>query len=260
MSLNISFSAYKLVTTPFSWAYDLEDMGFQGWEIVSEARQKISPETLPEIRDIINSTKLKISVHAPFSDLNLAALNDAIWNETINQIRQCIELSADFSDRIVVHPGILSPLGNQMPDKAYQRNVEGLKILCGHAKEYGVRVCLENMINMDKMFCRTPHELLGMIEAVDHECMGMTFDIGHANTTKTVADFLKQKAHITHIHAHDNHGVTDEHLEVGTATVNWNMVLKELKEFDGTVVIEARNIEEGKRGLKFIRDHEKAHP
>ena len=259
MSLRMSFSAYKLVNTPFEWAYGLEDMGFQGWEIVSEGKQRLTPETLPEIRDIIGSTDLQITVHGPFSDLNCASLNDAIWNETIRQIGQCVEYCADFSDIVVVHPGILSPLGGQLPDQAWERNVEALRRICDHSKDYGVTICLENMINMDKLLCRAPSEIFGMIEAVGRENIGMTFDIGHSNTVGNVPDFLKEKARFTHIHVHDNHGIKDEHLEVGVGTVDWGKALSALKDYKNVMVIEARNLEEGGRSLKFIRDWERSH-
>lgn len=252
MSL-ISFSAYKLVNYPFSWALGLEDIGFGGWEIVSEGRQKITAESLPEIRDIIESTDLRITVHGPFSDLNLASLNDPIWNETIKQIEQCVELSSDFTDRIVVHPGALSPLGNQMPDKAWDRNVEGLRMICDHARDYGVQICLENMPNMEKLLCRTPDELFGMTDAVDRENMGTTFDVGHANTTKNIPAFLKHKARITHAHIHDNQGVADQHLELGKGTIDWSFVLREMKGFEGVMVVEGRSVEEGKNSLEHIR-------
>jgi sugar phosphate isomerase/epimerase len=259
MSMKMSFSAYKLVNTPFEWAYNLEGMGFQGWEIVSEGKQKLTSESLPPIRDIINSTGLEISVHGPFSDLNCASLNDAIWNETIKQIDQCVELCADFSDVVVVHPGILSPLGNQLPDKAWERNVEALRAVCDHAKDYRVTICLENMINMEKLLCRTPSEIFGMVEAVDRENIGMTFDIGHSNTMRNVPDFLKEKAKFTHVHVHDNHGVKDEHLEVGTGTVDWDRALSALRDYKGIAVVEARSLEEGGRSLKFIKEWEQNH-
>lgn len=256
MSLKLSFSAYKLVNTPFEWAYDLEEMGFQGWEIVSEGKQRLNSETVPLMRDIIATTGLEITVHGPFSDLNLASLNDAIWNETIKQICQCVELCSDFSNVVVVHPGILSPLGNQLPDQAWERNVASLRAVCDHARDYGVTICLENMINMDKLLCRTPSEIFGMVEGVDRENIGMTFDIGHANTMKNVPGFLKEKAKFTHVHVHDNHGIKDEHLQVGTGTIDWDKALRELKDYKGMMVIEARNLEEGGNSLKFIRERE----
>lgn len=253
--MRLGFSAYKLVTRPFNWAYGLEDMGFDGWEIVSEGQQKLTKETLPEFKDIISSMGLEITVHGPFSDLNPASLNDAIWNETIRQIKQCVELSADFSRIVVVHPGILSPLGSQMPDRAWARNVDALKELCKHAEEHGVTLCLENMPDMEKLLCRTPHEVFGMAESAG--CIGMAFDVGHANTMKNTDDFLKEKGKFTHVHIHDNHGKKDEHLELGKGTVDWGRVLPELKDFKGMTVIEARSIEEGMRSLEYVRNWEK---
>lgn len=249
----ISFSAYRMVNFPFSWALGLADLGFDGWEIVSEGRQKITAETLPEVRDVIASAGLKITVHGPFSDLNLASLNDPIWNETIRQIQQCVELSSDFSDVVVVHPGALSPLGSQLPDKAWDRNVEGLRILCDHALDYGVQICLENMPNMEKLLCRTPDELFGMADAVGRENMGTTFDAGHANTTKNIPAYLRHKSRITHVHIHDNQGSADQHLEIGRGTIDWEYLLPELKGFEGVMVIEGRSIEEGKGSLEYVK-------
>ena len=39
-----SFSSSKLVDRPFDWAYQLEDLGYSGWEIVHEGRQRLTPE------------------------------------------------------------------------------------------------------------------------------------------------------------------------------------------------------------------------
>ncbi|WP_231845219.1 sugar phosphate isomerase/epimerase family protein [Methanocella paludicola] len=251
----MGFSAYKLVTKPFDWAAGLEDMGFDGWEIVSEGQQKITKESLPGFMDIINSMDIEITVHGPFSDLNPASVNDAIRDETIRQIRQCVELSADFSRIVVVHPGILSPLGSQMPDEAWTRNVDALRELCKHAGEHGVTLCLENMPNIEKLLCRTPYEIFGMAESVG-DGIGMTFDVGHSNTMRNTAEFLKEKAKFAHVHIHDNHGIKDEHLELGKGTVDWGRVLPELKDFKGMAVVEARSLEEGRRSLEFIRKRE----
>lgn len=253
--MKVGFSAYKLVTKPFDWAAGLEDMGFDGWEIVSEGQQKITKDSLPGFMDIIDSMNIEITVHGPFSDLNPASVNDAIRDETIRQIKQCVELSADFSKIVVVHPGILSPLGSQMPDEAWTRNVDALKELCMHAEEYGVTLCLENMPNIEKLLCRTPSEIFGMTESVG-DSIGMAFDAGHSNTMKNTAGFLKEKEKFTHVHIHDNHGIKDEHLELSKGTVNWDRVLPELKDFKGMTVIEARSLEEGRRSLEYIRKRE----
>ena len=45
-----SFSSSKLVDRPFDWAYQLEDLGYSGWEIVNEGRQKLTRENLAEAK------------------------------------------------------------------------------------------------------------------------------------------------------------------------------------------------------------------
>ena len=204
----ISFSAYRMVNYPFSWALGLEDLGFEGWEIVSEGRQKITKETLPEVRDIIGTMDLKITVHGPVfrPQPRLAHRPDLGGDDPAGQaMRRAVRR---IYGRRRGAPGLLSPLGNQMPDKVWERNVEALRAICDHAKDYGVRICLENMPNMEKLLCRTPEELFGMVESVDRDNLGTTFDAGHANTTKNTAKYLKEKSRISHVHIHDNKGTT----------------------------------------------------
>jgi len=58
-----------------------------------------------------------------------------------------------------------------------------------------------------------PEELLGMVEGI--EGVGITIDIGHANTVGKVPEFLPFLKRAAHLHVHDNHGVSDEHLALG---------------------------------------------
>jgi sugar phosphate isomerase/epimerase len=106
---------------------------------------------------------------------------------------------------------------------------------------------------MEKLLCRTPDELFGMADAVGRENMGTTFDAGHANTTKNIPAYLKHKARITHMHIHDNQGSADQHLEIGKGTIDWEYLLRELKGFEGVMVIEGRSIEEGKGSLEYVK-------
>ena len=106
-----SFSSSALVDRPFDWAYQLEDLGYTGWEIVNEGRQRLTKENVPEAQNISETTKLEITIHLPYSDLNLASMNQPIWDETVRQMKKCLSLASDFSRLAVVHPGHLSPLG-----------------------------------------------------------------------------------------------------------------------------------------------------
>ncbi|MBE0522467.1 MAG: sugar phosphate isomerase/epimerase [Candidatus Methanoperedenaceae archaeon] len=250
--MNISFSSLALVNDPFDWAYDLEDLGFTGWEIVSEGKQQLNEETLLKITNVLETTDLAFTLHLPFSDLNLASLNNPIWKETIKQMTMCLGKASDFIELAVVHPGHLSPLGMQVPELAWQANIEGLRSICDAAFDYGVTVGVENMVNMKFILGKQPGEILGMIDSLERENVGLTLDVGHANTNGLLPDFLKEMDSVVHVHLHDNSGRTDEHLEVGKGTINWKEVVQGLDAYKGRKVIEARTIEEGTASLRYL--------
>jgi sugar phosphate isomerase/epimerase len=248
-----SFSSSKLVDRPFDWAYQLEDLGYSGWEIVNEGRQKLTPESLVEAKKIIETTDLTITIHLPYSDLNLASVNQPIWEETVRQMKSCLEISSDFARLAVLHPGHFSPLGMQMQDSAWSQAILGIQQVCDRAADLDIKIAIENMVNMPAVLGRRPEEILGILETVDRENAGFIFDVGHANTNGNVLDFLKLKDKIIHIHMHDNHGERDEHLPVGNGTVPWKKVVSCLRDYKGRIVTESRSLEEGQRSVNRLK-------
>jgi sugar phosphate isomerase/epimerase len=251
-----SFSSSALVDKPFDWAYQLKDLGYTGWEIVQEGRQRLTTENIKEAKNIVDTTGLVITIHLPYSDLNLASMNQPIWDESVRQMKNCLSLACDFADLAVVHPGHLSPLGAQMPDKAWSQNILGIQQVCDHASELGFTIAVENMVNMAAILGRRPEEMLGIIETVDRENLGFILDVGHANTNSNIDKFLGDKelmARLIHTHIHDNHGDRDEHLPVGSGTVPWERVIGAFKGYKGRMVTESRSLVEGEMSVKSLK-------
>ncbi|MCZ7355931.1 MAG: sugar phosphate isomerase/epimerase [Candidatus Methanoperedens sp.] len=252
--MKLSFSSLALVNDPFDWAYDLEELGFTGWEVVSEGKQQLNDETLSKIRNIVETTDLVLTLHLPFSDLNLASLNHPIWKETTRQMCKCLERASDFIELAVVHPGHLSPLGMQLPEMAWRQNIEGLRSVCDFAGDYGISIGVENMVNMQHIFGKQPGEILGMIESLERENAGLTLDMGHAHTNGMVSEFLKDLGRVIHVHLHDNKGRRDDHLELGKGNIKWDEVMGKFDGYKGRFVIEARTVEEGTASLKYLHN------
>ena len=251
--MKVSFSSLALVNNPFDWAYDLEDLGFSGWEVVSEGKQQLNDGTLSQIKNIIETTNLVLTLHLPFSDLNLGSLNHPIWKESIRQMKKCLERASDFVELAVVHPGHLSPLGMQLPDMAWQQNIEGLRDICDFADNFGIKIGVENMPNMQQIFGKQPGEILGMIESLERENVGLTLDTGHANTNGLVSEFLSDLSKVVHVHLHDNKGRSDEHLELGKGNINWKEVIPKFRGYKGRFVTEAKTVEEGRASLEYLK-------
>jgi sugar phosphate isomerase/epimerase len=253
MSTRPFFSSSAKVWDDITWVYGIEEAGYEGWEIVADGNYRLDkPASFKKIEEIIATTKLKITVHAPYGDLNLATLNDPIWRESIRQICSCIEHASQLTDRVTIHPGYLSPIGKLMPQKVWGLQKEALRQIGNCAVEHSVLACLENMVGIKEFLCRRPEELIGMTEEI--EGIGMTFDFGHANTVGMVNDFLSFVCQAHHIHIHDNHGMSDEHLALGAGTINWESVGKTITaDYSGAVVIEGRSLEEARTSLQVFR-------
>lgn len=247
------FSSSSKVWEDPEWIIGIEEIGYDGWEISADGQYRLDdPVKRKRITDVLASTQLRITVHAPYGDLNLASMNYPIWRESIRQICLCIEHSADLTDRVTIHPGYLSPLSKLDPGRAWSLQKDALREIGGVAEEYGTLACLENMISIKEFLCRDPGELFGMIDGIDG--IGITIDIGHANTTKTVQEFLQHLSGADHLHIHDNHGESDEHLALKRGTIDWDQVEKAvLESYSGIIVIEGRDLDEARESLAIAR-------
>lgn len=253
MTLLPYFSSSSKVWEDIQWVYGIEEAGYTGWEIVADGNYRLDiPERYRQIEEVIAGTHLGVSVHAPYGDLNLATLNDPIWQESVRQICTCIEKASGLTDRVTIHPGYLSPAGKLMPKKVWDLQKEALRIIGKCAEEHSVLACLENMVGIKEFLCRDAGELMGMADGIDG--IGITFDFGHAHTMGKVSDFLKHVSMADHIHIHDNHGQADEHLALGDGTIPWERVGSAVaKEYSGVVVVEGRSIPEAKKSLEVFR-------
>ncbi|MDD1719138.1 MAG: sugar phosphate isomerase/epimerase [Methanoregulaceae archaeon] len=253
MTRRLFFSSSAKVWDSIEWVYGIEESGYEGWEIVADGNYRLeNPDALRRITETLASTGLSVTVHAPYGDLNLATLNDPIRRESVRQITSCISLASDMTDRVTIHPGYLSPVGKLVPEQAWRYHKEALMEIGRHATDHGVLACLENMIGIREFLCRDPDELLGMTEGI--EGVGITIDIGHANTVGKVLEFLPAVAKADHIHIHDNHGTSDEHLPLGEGTVPWDTVGHVIaRDYPGIIVVEGRSLEEARKSLSVYR-------
>ena len=253
MTLTPFFSASSRVWDDKKWVYSLEGIGYEGWEVMADGSSSFeNRENVREVSEIAASTHLALSVHAPYSDLNLASPNYPIWRESVRQVLACIDGASGLADRVTVHPGYLSPLGKLLPDKVWDLQRQALAEIGAYAADRGVRIFLENMGGLKEVLCRFPEEILGMIGGVPG--IGFTFDVGHAHTVGKVPEFLKVLSSVNHIHIHDNHGTSDQHLALGDGTIPWEEVGRAVaRDYRGIVVVEGRNLEEAARSLAVFR-------
>ncbi len=112
---------------------------------------------------------------------------------------------------------------------------ESFKALVENANKRGMKIMIEQ--------AGTPYDSEKNIEAIISRVPGLLFnlDIGHANLFgNSPMKFIKKfRSRIAHVHMHDNNGIMDMHLPIGSGIIEWKSVVRELKKhYDSTITLE----------------------
>jgi sugar phosphate isomerase/epimerase len=220
-------------------------------EIVSEWPHFLSRENLSFFKETLESVGLNVTVHAPFSDLNIASFNRRIREVSLRILEETMKLASELGVKAVtVHPGHCSPVSRKYQKEYIEIHRKSLGALAEFSEEYGIPVGVENMPKFPILDAQTPERLAILVEDID---VGITFDVGHLNTTtRDFEGFLRLfRDRIVAVHMHDNRGRSDEHLTPGEGTVPWGEVLGKLPKVPW--VLEVRGLNEGRKGLLFLK-------
>ena len=203
--------------------------------------------------DILESYNLKYSIHSPFMDVNIAALQDKSRLNSIKQIKDSIDLANKINaEAVVIHPGLAPFLANKyFLDKVYERANNSIKELGEYGRDLGVLATIENMPTFDGMLYNNMEDLHNLLTSLD---MSMTLDIGHANHSGYSPDQMIFDS-IKHIHIHDNFGDEDAHLALGEGSIELKYIVNSLEEknYDGIYIIEVNDYDSIKKSYEYMK-------
>jgi sugar phosphate isomerase/epimerase len=223
-----------------------------------------TPENIAELRNIAEVVNMEFCVHAPFFELNIAALNQGIRKESVNYVNKSIELCADLGGSVViVHSGEYtyrigpdaSRDNNPNMNRQWNNNIESLKKINEHAVNQGVIVCLENL-GFEKEVAKSFEDLIETQNAMG-KSLQFTLDLGHARLNANIQEGIDTLGDsIRHIHLTDNFGEKDDHLPPGEGDSDYSGVAEYLKSYPHIVTLEvvAYGIDPGPmiRGREFF--------
>lgn len=225
----------------------IEDLGLDYAELVHQ----FPSETIDV--DILESYNLKYSIHSPFMDVNIAALQDKSRLNSINQIKDSIDLANKINaEAVVIHPGLAPFLANKyFLDKVYETANSSIKELGEYGEDLGVLATIENMPTFDGMLYKNLEDLNELLTSMD---MSMTLDIGHANHAGYSPEAMYFDS-IKHIHAHDNFGDDDAHLALGEGSIDLKCIIGILEEkhYNGIYIIEVNDYDSIKKSYEYIK-------
>ncbi len=231
----------------------------------------VSEEGLVEISLLKSSINFEVHNYFPRASrpflLNLASLDPDNLSRSLefakNAVGLCRRLGGTFYG---VHAGFCadvsaSSLGGILEytkivdrEKAFNRMVDSLRILCDQALKAGVTIAVENHLvarcdliggkNELVLACEAG-ELIALIKETSRPNLGILLDVGHLNVSANtlrldrMAWVEQAKPFIKAFHVHDNDGMTDLHQPVNESS--WIMkVLRNPVFSEARIVVEAK--------------------
>ena len=213
--------------------FDGMDMGFDYLDRVQDSPMWGSEwrEFATKLRNKARKNGIEYThAHAPFHG------ND------FSRLPLCIEAASILGAKyIVVHPTEWEQDGAAVngPEEFIRRNAELAYSWLEFAEKCGVVILSENLLEGNS---GDPHNVALLVKEVGSEYFGWCFDTGHAHLCGFRPEQLTECAAAPlSLHLQDNHGKSDEHLIPGDGMIDFDAIVRALKEFgySGDCVLEA---------------------
>ncbi len=245
------------------------ELGYEALEVYGEFPQclcdQVTVDERRQARRMIEDAGLTVSIHAPFTSLNIATLNPGIRAESIRQITAAIDLCADIAGGwVTLHNGdFILPKNfrekiSMLSQIQWDYNIESLKTISARAQEAGILLCLENLGFEPNSIDRSADDMLAVREAVGSPALFFCIDIGHARLNGELEGVISKMGPLTRlVHLTDNFGEVDDHLTIGAGNFDYSPCLEFIKNFDGPVILEVVKVgtdpEPARQSLAYVR-------
>ena len=221
---------------------EIVGLGVRHVEVVDDGMHSLDRRKVRMLRDYASAWGIEYYVHAPFSDVNIASPNRLSRQTSLRRVSKSLRHAGELECRVwVFHPGHYTPLEEFMPGVGWRENIRSIRSVVELAEDLGVTPALENVPEPFPFVLKSVSDFRRFYEESGIE-VGIALDVGHSNIIGENLAFIREFGdRIVHVHAHDNMGDWDSHMEVGKGTVDWRAFLKALKDsgYSGAISIES---------------------
>jgi len=195
--------------------------------LVNDILYDFSQEDFKTVAERLKTASLPCTLHAPFHELSIGALDPYIRNASRNKLRLAFDLIPVFQPKsIVCHLGYEENKHGYKEEKWFANSYEGWKELLEIAESYQTPIMFENTYE------KGTEQLKRMLVALDSQYALFCLDIGHTVTfaKNTWQDWLPElEPWLGQLHLHDNHGNKDTHLPIGKGIIDFKEFFHYLK-------------------------------
>ncbi|MFN4196829.1 MAG: sugar phosphate isomerase/epimerase family protein [Caldimicrobium sp.] len=221
----------------------------------AEALDNFSRGDFRKVARILKEEDISRSIHLPFMDLSLAALDPWIRKVSLKRLYQGFEIASFFEPVIAVFHSGYHPDYHREPKEEWRKIFieESLQVILKEAKDLNLTLALENVFEPDPTFLKPVFEFY---EGELFWC----FDPAHAKvfSEKEELDWLKVLyIYLQEIHCHDNLGKWDDHLPLGKGVIKFEEIFAILKtmELQPLFTIEAKKEEDVLLSLQYFQEN-----
>lgn len=207
----------------------IKNAGFKNVFIQWYNNKEWSPTQEEQLKLIREKGLNVIFAHLGYQDINNLWVEDAIGDKLVDRYKNDIRVCKDNDIPMVI-------MHLTSKNKASQYNERGLKRLqeiVDYAESLNIKVAFENT--------KIKGYLDYVIKNINNKNVGICFDSGHYHVHfNDELDFSSFKNRIFAVHFHDNDKSDDLHLLPFDGTLDWENVVKKLKEcnYNGPITME----------------------
>lgn len=257
--MDLGVSTLFCLHKPFEEA--LTDIVFTGTECIEltdEGLHALTQLRVERLLELKASYGLRYALHAPFADINIAAYDAFVRETVLRRLEASIRWASALGvEALVFHPGAKGAMELFYPGIAWRMNLESVRRLLKFARDYGVSAMIENVPEPFPFLLKSVEDFERFYDEVGLDVM-MVLDIAHASLRGETEEFIRRfRGRMGHIHVSDNLGGSDEHLQLGEGSIDWEKTMAAVKasRFEGWVVVESFNgVGESLRLLERLRD------
>ena len=173
-----------------------------------------------EVATILQKEGLSCTIHAPYTDLSLGAIDRKVRRISLERIKKALDLASLFEARSVVcHTGFDHRHYVNFEDNWIKNAIESIADLLEFASPLNIHLMLENVFELDAEIHKE------IFHGIKSSLLGFCLDFGHQNVfSKTSLDsWLKDLGdRLGQLHLHDNMGMYDDHLAIGEGILDFD--------------------------------------
>jgi len=241
--MEIALSTLFCLHKPFEQALgDLIDSGMRLIEFVDAGQHTLTEDRVEKLVELKDEYGLRYSIHAPYTDVNIAADDTIIRGAILERIEASIRWTSMLEASVLVfHPGNSTAIERFGPGLAWKINMESVDLILSCAEKYSVRALIENVPEPFPYVMKSVEDFQRFFDEMVRD-VEMVLDVAHANIRGETLSFISSFSDvISHVHVSDNNGDRDVHLQLGKGSINWADTITSLSDvgYDGWVTVES---------------------